>query len=141
MFQSVLRARMTQDPEGTSILLTTGADRIVFVFCLMFLAAFIALDVLWLLAYFRVFQSFQFGDEDRRNYLFILMPFVCTALGIGLYQLGRYSSRADGPFLTRLFVDATDAKPKGKPVKMAAAPAPKPRAPKNSEDDPPIETL
>src|ERR1041385_5629276 len=72
MFQSVLRARLTQDPDGTAIVLTTGADRIVFVFCLVFLAAFIALDLLWLLAYFRVFQSFQFSDDDRHNYLFIL---------------------------------------------------------------------
>jgi len=141
MFQSVLRAKLAQDAEGTAITLSTGADRIVLVFCLVFLAAFVALDVLWLLAYFRVFQSFQFSDDDRRNYLFILMPFICTALGVGLYQLGRHASRDEGPFLTRLFVDATDAKSRGKAVKMSAAPAPKPRGGKKSEDDSPIETL
>jgi len=140
MFQSVLRARLAQDSEGTSILLTTGPDRIVLVFCLMFLAAFILLDLLWMLAYFRVFQSFQFSDDDRHNYLFVLMPFICTALGVGLYQLGRYSSRDEGPFLTRLFVDATDAKSRGKAVKIAAAAAPKPMA-KKSEDGDSIETL
>ena len=141
MFQSVLRARLAQDPDGTAITLTTGVDRIVFVFCLIFLAAFVALDLLWTIEYFRVFQSFQFSDDDRRNYLFILMPFVCTLLGVGLYQLGRHASRDEGPFLTRLFVDATDAKSKGKPVKMAEAAAPKPRRAKDSEDDPPIQTL
>src|ERR1051325_5960321 len=69
MFQSVLRARLTQDTEGTSILLTTGGDLSVFVFCLVFLAAFIALDLLWTLACCRVFQSFQFSDDGRHNYL------------------------------------------------------------------------
>jgi len=141
MFHSVLRARLTQDTEGTSILLTTGADRIVMVFCLMFLAAFVALDLLWLVAYSRLLQSFQFSDDDKHNYLFILMPFICTALGVGLFHLGRYASRDEGPFLTRLFVDATDAKSKGKAVKMAAAPAPKPMRAKESTDDPPIETM
>jgi len=140
MFQSVLRANLVQDADGTAITLSTGVDRIVLAFCLMFLAAFIALDLLWLLAYFRVFQSFQFSDEDKKNYLFILMPFICTGLGVGLYQLGRYASRSEGPFLTRLFVDATDAKSKGKAVKMAAPPAPKPRAPKEDPDNPTIET-
>ena len=140
MFQSVLRASLVPDSEGTAITLSTGPDRIVLVFCLVFLAAFVALDLLWLLAYFRVFQSFQFGDEDRKNYLFILMPFICTALGVGLYQLGRYASRDEGPFLTRLFVDATDAKSKGKPVRMDAPPPPKPKARKESPDEPTIET-
>ena len=140
MFQSVLRAKLVPDPDGTAITLSTGADRIVLAFCLVFLAAFVALDLLWLLAYFRVFQSFQFSDDDKKNYLFILMPFICTALGVGLYQLGRHASRDEGPFLTRLFVDATDAKSKGKPVKIAAAPPPKPRAPKDDPDNPTIET-
>ena len=140
MFQSVLRAHLVQDPDGTAITVSTGADRIVLAFCLMFLAAFIALDLLWLLAYFRVFQSFQFSDDDKKNYLFILMPFICTALGVGLYQLGRYASREEGPFLIRLFVDATDAKSKGKPVKMAAPTPPKPKAPKEDPENPSIET-
>ena len=140
MFHTVLRARLAQDADGTSIVLTTGADRIVMVFCYVFLAAFILLDLLWTVAYFRVFQSFQFSNDDRRNYLFILMPFVCTALGVGLFQLGRYASRDEGPFLTRLFVDATDAKAKGKAVKMDAPAAPRPKAaPKHSDEDPPIE--
>jgi hypothetical protein len=141
MFQTVLRAELDADPEGgAAITVSTGADRIVFVFCLMFLAAFVALDLLWTLAYFRVFQSFQFSDEDRHNYLFVLMPFICTALGVGLYQLGRYASRDEGPFLTRLFVDATDAKPRGRAMKMNAPAPPKPKKPKESEGGPTIET-
>ena len=141
MFHTVLRAELDSDPEGgAAITLSTGADRIVFVFCLVFLAAFVALDLLWSLAYFRVFQSFQFSDEDRHNYLFILMPFICTALGVGLYQLGRYASRDEGPFLLRLFVDATDAKSKGKAVKIAPPAPPKPKAPKDDPEDPQIET-
>ena len=139
MFQSVLRAKLVPDPDGTDITLSTGVDRIVLVFCLMFLAAFVLLDLLWLIAYSRVLQSFQFSDEDKRNYLFILMPFVCTALGVGLYQLGRHASRDEGPFLTRLFVDATDAKSKGKPVKMDAPAPPKPMAKKEDPDNPSID--
>ena len=138
MFHTVLRARLSQEADGTSIVLTTGADRIVMVFCYVFLAAFILLDVLWTVAYLRLFQSFQFSSDDRHNYLFILMPFICTALGVGLFQLGRYASRDEGPFLTRLFVDATDAKSKGKAVKMDAPAPPKPKAAK--DEGPSIET-
>jgi hypothetical protein len=138
MFHTVLRARLSPDTDGTSIVVTTGADRIVMVFCYVFLAAFVLLDLLWIVAYSRILQSFQFSNDDKHNYLFILMPFVCTALGVGLFQLGRYASRDEGPFLTRLFVDATDAKSRGKAVKMAAAPPPKPKAaPKEAEDDGP----
>ncbi len=125
MFQTVLRARLEPDPDGTSITVTTGMDRIVLVFCLIFLAAFVALCLLWTLAYARVFQSFQFSDEDRRNYLFILMPFICTLLGVGLAQAGRYVARDEGPFLTRLFVEATEAKPRSRAVPKAV---PKPAA-------------
>jgi len=125
MFQTVLRARLKQEPEGTAIAITSGMDRIVLVFCLMFLAAFAALCLAWSLAYVRVFQSFQFSDEDRRNYLFVLMPFICTLLGFGLVQLGRYASRDEAPFLTRLFVEATDAKLKKAVVKTAPKIAPK----------------
>jgi hypothetical protein len=125
MFQTVLRARLTQDPEGTAITLTTGMDRIVLVFSMMFLGAFVALCLLWSLAYIRVFQSFQFSDEDRRNYLFVLMPFICTLLGVGLGQLGRYASRDEAPFLTRLFVDATEAKSRKALAKAAPKVAPK----------------
>jgi len=135
MFHTVLRARLAQDTEGTAITLTTGADRIVMVFCLVFLAAFVALDLLWIVAYSGLLTSFQFSDDDKHNYLFILMPFICTALGVGLFQLGRYASRDEGPFLTRLFVDATDAKSKGKAVKMDAPAPPKPKAQKESAED------
>ena len=135
MFHTVLRAELTPDPDGTDIALSTGADRIVMVFCYVVLAAFIALDLLWIVAYSRLLQSFQFSDDDKRNYLFILMPFICTALGVGLFQLGRYASRDEGPFLTRLFVDATDAKSKGKAVKMAPPAAPRPKPEKKSAED------
>src|SRR4051812_39505016 len=136
MFQSVLRAKLEPDPDGgTAIELTTGMDRIVLVFCLLFLGAFVSLCVLWIIAYVRVIQSFQFSDDDRHNYLFVLMPFICTVLGVGLAQLGRYGSREEAPFLTRLFVDATDAK-KAKPVVKAAPKVeakPEPRAEAESE--------
>ncbi len=122
MFQTVLRARLQPDPEGgTAITLTTGMDRVVLVFCLIFLAAFLALCLLWAIAYTRLLQSFQFSDEDRHNYLFVLMPFICTVLGVGLVQLGRHAARDEAPFLTRLFVDATDAKPRSKAVPGSAA--------------------
>lgn len=138
MFQTVLRAKLEPDPDGgTAIELTTGMDRIVLVFCLMFLASFAALCVLWIIAYVRVIQSFQFSDDDRHNYLFVLMPFVCTALGVGLAQLGRYGSRDEGPFLTRLFVDATDAKSRAKAAPKAA---PKPKAEAKPEPAPEVET-
>jgi hypothetical protein len=107
-------------------------DRIVLVFLLIFLAAFASLCLLWTLAYFRVFQSFQFSDEDKKNYLFILMPFICTGLGFALVQAGRYAARDEAPFLTRLFVEATDAKPKKGAPKPKAEPKtkvePKPAA-------------
>jgi|KBSMisStandDraft_5_1062788.scaffolds.fasta_scaffold61041_2 hypothetical protein len=127
MFQSVLRARLDPDPEGgTAITLTTGVDRIVLVFLLFFLAAFLLICLAWIVAYLRVLQSFQFSDEDRKNYLFLLLPFVCVGLGFGLYYAGRFASKDEGPFLTRLFVEATDAKTKRAALKVAAKPAPKP---------------
>jgi hypothetical protein len=70
--------------------------------------------VAFLLAYLRVFQSFQFSDEDRRNWLFLSLPLICAVLGVALAQLGRYQSRDEAPFLTRLVVDALDAKSTGR---------------------------
>jgi len=129
MFHTVLRANLLPDAEGTTIVLTAGADRIVFVFCLIFLAAFLLIDLFFLLAYSRVFQAYQFSDRDRSDWLFISLPFVSTALGVGLYQLGRYQCRGDKPFLTRVFVEATEAKSKAKAkVKTSpSAPPPRPR--------------
>lgn len=127
MFHTVLRAKLLPEDEGTAILLTAGADRIVFVFCLIFLGAFLLIDLFFLLAYFRVFRAYQFSDRDRADWLFITLPFISTALGVGLYHLGRYQSRDDKPFLTRLFVDATEAKAKGKIRVAPSAPTPRPR--------------
>ena len=111
-FQTVLRAKLLDHPEGTSIRLTAGMDRIVFVFACIFMAAFALLTVAFLLAFLRVFTSFQFSDQDRRDWLFLSTPLLSLLAGVGLVQLGRYVSRHDAPFLTRLFVDATEAKPK-----------------------------
>src|SRR3954468_12116174 len=125
MFQSVLRAKLDPDPEGgTAITLTTGVDRIVLVFLLFFLVAFMLICGAWVIAYLRVLQSFQFSDEDRKNYLFLLLPFVCVGLGFALYYAGRFASKDEGPFLTRLFVDSTDAKRKKAAPKEAPKPAP-----------------
>src|SRR3954470_8186204 len=67
MFQTVLRAKLEPAPDGggTAIALTTGMDAVVPVFFLLFLGAFLTLCVLWIVAYVRVIQSFQFSDEDR----------------------------------------------------------------------------
>ena len=54
----------------------------------------------------------QMPDEDRKDWLFLSMPVISAVLGVGLVQLGRYASRTEGPFLTRLIVEATEAKPK-----------------------------
>jgi hypothetical protein len=86
----------------------------VFVFGCIFLAAFVAISIAFLLAYLRVFQSFQFSDEDRRNWLFLSLPLICAVLGVALAQLGRYQSRDEAPYLTRLLVEALDAKATGK---------------------------
>ena len=37
---------------------------------------------------------------------------ISIAVGVALVQLGRYMSRAETPFLSRLVVDATEAKSK-----------------------------
>jgi hypothetical protein len=121
MFQTVLRARLAPEGDGTAITLTAGMDRIVFVFMCIFLAAFLIITVLFALAWLRVFESFQFSDADRRNWLFLSLPVVSIALGFGLVQLGRYVSREDGPFLTRLFLEATEAKSKVKTGPTATA--------------------
>jgi len=137
MFQSVLRAELENDPEGGSqITLTTGVDRIVLVFLLFFLTAFLLICGAWIIAYTRVLQSFQFSDEDRKNYLFLLLPFICVGLGFALFYAGRFASKDDGPFLTRLFVQATDAKvkkPAPKPAKAESKSAPKAEVVKEAE--------
>src|SRR5947207_4855581 len=114
MFQTVLRAKLKQEPDGTSIELTTGMDRIMFVFMCFFLVAFTAIAVLFLAAWLRIFQSFQFSDQDRRYWLFLYTPVISIAIGFALVHLGRYLSRDEAPFLTRLVVEATEAKSKAK---------------------------
>ena len=109
-FHTVVRVKLKPAAEGTGITLTAGMDRVVFVFGCIFLGAFLAISVAFLLAYLRVFQSFQFSDEDRRNWLFLSLPLICAVLGVALAQLGRYQARDEAPFLTRLLVDALDAK-------------------------------
>jgi len=109
-FQTVLRAKLLNHPDGTSIRLTAGMDRIVFVFACIFMGAFALLALAFLLAFLRVFHSFQFSDQDRKDWLFLSTPLLSLIVGIGLIQLGRYVSRHDAPFLTHLFVDATEAK-------------------------------
>jgi hypothetical protein len=116
-FHTVVRAKLKPAPEGTSIVLTAGMDRVVFVFGCIFLGAFLALSIAFLLAYLRVFQSFQFSDEDRKDWLFLSLPLISAVLGVVLAQLGRYQSRDEAPFLTRLVVDALDAKATGKQVR------------------------
>ena len=135
MFQSVLRAEMKIDPEGGSLItLTTGVDRIVFWFLMFFLAAFLLICGAWIIAYARVLQSFQFSDEDRRNYLFLLLPFVCVGLGFALYYAGRFAAKDEAPFLTRLFVQATDAKVlKAPPKPVKAEPKSAPAAAKEAD--------
>jgi hypothetical protein len=111
-FQTVLRAKLLNHPEGTSIRLTAGMDRIVFVFACIFMGAFALISVAFLLAFLRVFTSFQFSDQDRKDWVFLSTPLLSLIAGVGLIQLGRYVSRHDAPFLTRMFVDATEAKSK-----------------------------
>jgi hypothetical protein len=138
MFHTVVRAELKSVDEGTTIELTAGMDRIVFVFACILLAAFIVVNLIYLVAFLRIFQSFQFSDQDRRDVLFVSMPLICVVLGVALVQLGRYASRDEGPFLTRLLVDAMDAKSvKAKPVvkpapKPALAPTPEPPPADNS---------
>jgi hypothetical protein len=115
-FHTVVRAKLKPAADGTSIRLTAGMDRVVFVFGCIFLAAFLAISVAFLLAYLRVFQSFQFSEEDRRNWLFLSLPLICAVLGVALAQLGRYQARDEAPFLTRLLVDVLDAKATGRQV-------------------------
>ena len=127
MFQTVVRAEMKSQPEGTAIDLTAGMDRIVFVFSMILLAAFVLVNIIYLVAFLRIFQSFQFSDQDRKDWLFVSLPFISLVLLVGLAQLGRYAARAEGPFLRRLLVDAFDAKsvkPKPPAPKPATTPAP-----------------
>jgi len=123
MFQTVLRARLTREAEGTSIVVTMGMDRIMFVFMCIFLAAFLAITVAFAFAWLRVFQSFQFSDQDRHDWLFLSMPVISIALGFALVQAGRHVSRHDGPFLLRMFLDAIGAQGK------KTAPPPRPATP------------
>jgi hypothetical protein len=113
-FHTVVRAKLKPASDGTSIVLTAGMDRVVFVFGCVFLGAFLAISVMFLLAYLRVFESFQFSDEDRKDWLFLSLPLISAVLGVALAQLGRYQSRDEAPFLTRLVVDAIAAKGAGK---------------------------
>jgi hypothetical protein len=113
-FHTVVRVKLKPASDGTSFTLAAGMDRVVFVFGCIFLGAFLAISVAFLLAYLRIFQSFQFSDEDRKNWLFLSLPLICAVLGVALAQLGRYQSRDEAPFLTRLLVDALDAKATGK---------------------------
>jgi hypothetical protein len=134
MFHTVVRAGLKAEPEGTTIDLTAGMDRIVLVFACILLAAFVVVNIIYLVAFLRIFQSFQFSDQDRKDVLFVSMPLICVVLGVALVQLGRYASRTEGPFLTRLLVEAMDAKSvKAKP---AVKPAPKP-APASTPEPPP----
>lgn len=137
MFHTVVRAELKSQPEGTTINLTAGMDRIVFVFSCLLLAAFVVVNLIYLVALLRIFQSFQFSDQDRKDVLFVSMPLICVVLGVALVQLGRYASRTEGPFLTRLLVEAMDGKsvkakpaaPKPAPVSTpASTPAPPPPA-------------
>jgi len=113
-FHTVVRAKLKPVTDGTSIQITAGVDRVVFVFGCIFLGAFLAISVAFLLAYLRVFESFQFSDEDRRDWLFLSLPLISAVLGVALAQLGRYQSRDEAPSLTRLVVDALGAKSTGK---------------------------
>ena len=113
-FHTVVRAKLKPATDGTSIQLTAGMDRVVFVFGCIFLGAFLAISVAFLLAYLRVFESFQFSDEDRKDWLFLTLPLISAVLGVALAQLGRYQSRDEAPFLTRLVVDALGANSTGK---------------------------
>jgi hypothetical protein len=113
-FQTVVQAKMKPEAEGTTIMLTAGMDPIVFVFGCIFLGAFILIEVLFVIAALRVFQSFQFSAEDRRNWLFLFSPLIAAAAGVGLARLGRYMAREDDAFLTSLFVDAVDARARSK---------------------------
>jgi hypothetical protein len=127
-FHTVLRVKLKPEADGTLLALTAGMDRVVFVFGCIFLSAFLAISVAFLLAYLRVFQSFQFSDEDRRNWLFLCLPLICAVLGVALAQLGRYQSRDEAPFLTRLIVDAVDAKSTARKVGPIEVKAPAARA-------------
>jgi hypothetical protein len=113
-FHTVVRAKLKPAADGTSITLSAGMDRVVFVFGCIFLGAFLAISVAFLLAYLRVFQSFQFSDEDRKDWLFLTLPMISAVLGVALAQLGRYQSRDEAPFLTRLVVDSLGARATGK---------------------------
>ena len=127
-FHTVVRVKLKPEADGTGLALTAGMDRVVFVFGCIFLSAFLAISVAFLLAYLRVFQSFQFSDEDRRNWLFLSLPLICAVLGVVLAQLGRYQSRDEAPFLTGLIVEALDAKSTARQVGPVEVKARAPRA-------------
>src|SRR5499427_2056104 len=129
-FHTVLRAKLKPAADGTSITLTAGMDRVTFVFGCIFLGAFLAISVAFLLAYLRVFQSFQFSDEDRKDWLFLTLPLISAILGVALVQLGRYQSRDEAPFLTGLIVDAVDAKSTARKVGPVEVKGRATRAPK-----------
>ena len=109
-FQTVLRAKLKQESDGTTVRLTTGMDRVVLVFSCIFMGAFAAIAVAFLVAFLGVFQSFQFSQQDRKDWLFLSTPVLALIAGIGLIRLGRYVSRHDAPFLSRLLHDALELK-------------------------------
>ena len=113
-FQTVVQARLKPEAEGTTIMLTAGMDPIILVFGCIFLGAFILIEVLFMIAALRVFQSFQFSAEDRRNWLFLFSPLIAAAAGVALACLGRSLAREDDVFLTRLVVDAVEARARSK---------------------------
>jgi hypothetical protein len=114
-FQTVLRAKLRPEADGTTVRLTTGMDRVVLVFSCIFMGAFAVIAVAFLVAFLGVFQSFQFSQQDRRDWLFLSTPLLALIAGIGLIRLGRYVSRHEAPFLSRLLHDALDLKATAKP--------------------------
>src|SRR5262249_54248653 len=107
---TVLRAKLTPESDGTTVRLTTGMDRVVLVFSCIFMGAFGAIAVAFLVAFLGMFQSFQFSQQDRRDWLFLSTPLLALIAGIGLIRLGRYVSRHDAPVLRRLLHDALELK-------------------------------
>lgn len=120
-FQTVLRARLKPETDGTSVLLTAGMDRVVLVFACIFLGAFAAIAIAFVVASLGVFLSFQFSAQDRKDWLFLSTPLLSLIAGIGLVRLGRYVGRHDAPFLSRVLLDALDLKTTAKAAPRQSA--------------------
>jgi hypothetical protein len=134
-FQTVLRAKLKPEADGTTVRLTAGMDRVVLVFSCIFMVAFAVIAVAFLVAFLRVFQSFQFSAQDRKDWLFLSTPLLALIAGVALIRLGRHVSRHDAPFLRRLLEDALD-------LKSAATAASRPAASRNTaESDHDIHSL